>query len=154
MIETLLKDYAYLRDQEKLIRKRKEELAKEIKEYVTKNGAKDSKGSYYSENESFIYGSQAKKSIKINEDKAKNFFESKGLLDRVITTVEQVDEMKIEQLIAEGEISPDDIEEIVDIKVSYSLDVRPKEEIVEVVPTSRENSLKKLKKFVRRSTNK
>ena len=69
MIETLLKDYAYLRDQEKLIRKRKEELAKEIKEYVTKNGAKDSKGSYYSENESFIYGSQAKKSIKIYEDK-------------------------------------------------------------------------------------
>lgn len=151
MIEVLLREYSEVREQEKFLKKRKEELAKEIKQHVVSNGSKDSKGSYYSENDQFIYGSQAKKSIKINEDKAKDFFYSKGLLDRVITTVEQVDEMKIEQLIAEGLISPEDIEEIVDIKVSYSLDVREKEDIAEIVPTSRENSLKRLKKFVRKN---
>ena len=151
MIEDALREYAEIREKEKLLRERKELLSKYIKEYVSNNGSKDSKGSYYSENSNFVYGSQAKKSIKINEDKAKRFFHDKGLYERVVTTVEQVDEMKIEQLIAEGLISPDDIEEIVDIKVSYSLDVRQKEEIAEIVPTSRENSLKRLKKFVRKN---
>lgn len=154
MIEVLLKEYAEVREQEKFLKKRKEELAKEIKAHVVANGSKDSKGSYYSENEKFVYGSQAKKSIKINEDKAKNFFNNKGLLDRVITTVEQVDETKIEQLIAEGLISPEDIEEIVDIKVSYSLDVREKEEVAEIVPTSRENSIKPRGKITLRKVKK
>lgn len=142
MIEELLREYADIREKEKFLKTRKDQLSKEIKEYVTKNGAKDSKGSYYSESDKFVYGSQAKKSVKINEDKAKNFFYDRGLLDRVITTVEQVDEEKIEQLIAEGLLSPEDIEEIVDIKVSYSLDLRVKEEVAEIVPTTRENSIK------------
>lgn len=154
MIEDALREYAEIRQKEKLLKERKDQLSKYIKEYVSSNGAKDSKGSYYSENEKFVYGSQAKKSIKINEDKAKNFFSSKGLLDKVITTVEQVDETKIEQLIAEGEISPEDIEEIVDIKVSYSLDVREKEEIAEIVPTSRENSIKPRGKITLRKVKK
>lgn len=154
MIEEALREYAEIREKEKLLKERKDQLSKYIKEYVSSNGAKDSKGSYYSENEKFVYGSQAKKSVKINEDKAKNFFSSKGLLDKVITTVEQVDETKIEQLIAEGEISPEDIEEIVDIKVSYSLDVRVKEEIKEVVPTSRENSIKPRGKITLRKVKK
>lgn len=154
MIEEALREYAEIREKEKLLKERKDQLSKYIKEYVSSNGAKDSKGSYYSENEKFVYGSQAKKSVKINEDKAKNFFSSKGLLDKVITTVEQVDETKIEQLIAEGEISPEDIEQIVDIKVSYSLDVRQKEEIKEVVPTSRENSIKPRGKITLRKVKK
>ena len=154
MIEDALREYAEIREKEKVLRERKEQLSKYIKEYVSTNGSKDSKGSYYSENEKFVYGSQAKKSIKINEDKAKNFFSDKGLLDKVLTTVEQVDETKIEQLISEGLISPEDIEQIVDIKVSYSLDVKVKEEVAEIVPTSRENSLKRLKKFVRKNSNK
>ena len=47
-----------------------------------------------------------------------------------------------------------DIEEIVDIKVSYSLDVRVKEEIKEVVPTSRENSIKPRGKITLRKVKK
>lgn len=142
MIEVLLREYNDVREQEKFIKKRKEELSKEIKEYVTKNGSKDSKGSYYSENDKFVYGSQAKKSIKINEDKAKSYFESRGLINEVMSTIEIVDEEKIEHLIAQGILSPEDIENIVDIKVSYSLDVKVKEDIVEVETATRENSLK------------
>ena len=53
-----------------------------------------------------------------------------------------MDEEKIEHLIAQGILSPEDIENIVDIKVSYSLDVKVKEDIVEVETATRENSLK------------
>ena len=65
MIEDALREYAEIREKEKVLRERKEQLSKYIKEYVSTNGSKDSKGSYYSENEKFVYGSQAKKSIKI-----------------------------------------------------------------------------------------
>ena len=149
-IYNLLVDYDNLREQEKLIKKRKDELAKQIKEYAINNGNKDSKGSHFAEEGKYVYGNVAKKSMKLNEDRAKALLNEKGLYREVIQIVEKVDEDKLAQYVASGDLSLEDIESITDVKVSYSLDLREKkteddEEMPVITTAPREASVKKPK---------
>ena len=64
-------EYNMLRAKSKTIKSRMDELAKNIKAHLTKNVTPDSKGSYYAEDENFVYGNMAKKSIKLNEESSK-----------------------------------------------------------------------------------
>lgn len=123
----LLQEYEQLKAREKSIKSRKDALAKMIKEYATKNGVKDSNGSYYAEDNDFIFGSQARKSVKLKEDEAKEFFRSRGLYEEVIDTVEVLNEDKIEQLVTDEKITVEDIEALTDVKVQFAIDVRVKE---------------------------
>ncbi len=139
-IKDKVKEYDILRLQAKTIKSRMDSLSKEIKKYLTENVPVNAKGSYYSEDDDYVYGNVARKSIKINEDKAKQFFQERNLLEEVTDVKVVVNEDKVAKLLQDEVITQEDLESIVDVKVTYSIDVKAKEhekeeEIVEVVET-------------------
>lgn len=154
LIYEFVQEYTDLSKQEKAIKKRKDELAKYIKEHAQQNGVKDSNGSSYMSNDRFVFGSQARKSIKLNQDRAKEFLLSQGLYEQVVEVKESINEDKVEQLLQQGLITTDDLEAIVDVKVTYAIDVKEKE--VEQTPEEMpevqviERSTKKIRKFKRK----
>ena len=127
-VHSQVSEYAKLRDQSKLIKTRMDELAKIIKDYSRKNGVKDDKGSFYCENESYVFGQQARKSVSLDQEKSIAFLKQHGF-PSAIKTVEQVNEEEVERLLQEGSLSIDDITALSNVKVSYSIDVREKEEM-------------------------
>lgn len=154
LIFDYVQEYTDLSKQEKAIKKRKDELAKYIKEHAQQNGVKDSNGSSYMSNDRFVFGSQARKSIKLNQDRAKEFLLSQGLYEQVVEVKESINEDKVEQLLQQGLITTDDLEAIVDVKVTYAIDVKEKEveQSPEEMPEVQvvERSTKKIRKFKRK----
>lgn len=130
-----VEEYDRLREQSKTIKSRMDTLAKEIKEYASKNGVKDDKGSFYCESTFFMFGSQAKKSVSFKKDEAITFFKTRGLLDAVKIT-EVIDEDAVEKYINEGAISFEDLESITETKVSYAIDLKKKEDMPVVEQTT------------------
>lgn len=147
-IKEKVQEYNVLRDRAKTIKSRMDALAKDIKMYLTNSVSPDSKGSYYAEDEQFIYGSMAKKSVKLNEDKAKVFLQERNLLEQVSEVKIVINEDKLSKLVEDGTISQEELEELVDIKTTYSIDIKEKkveEEPVEVqVASSTKPSKRKL----------
>lgn len=130
-----VQEYAVLREKAKTIKSRMDSLAKDIKEYLTKNVKPDSKGNCYLEDTNYVFGNQAKKSIKLNETKATEFFKAKGLLEKVVDVKTVINEDKVSKLIESGELTNEELETLVDIKTTYSIDIKEKvkeEEAVEV----------------------
>ena len=126
LVENMVVEYNELRDRAKVIKERMDFLAKGIKTYLSENLTPDSKGSYYSENDKFIYGNQAKKSVKLNEERARVFFTNKGLLEKVADTKIVINEDKVSKLLETNEITQEELESLVDIKVTYSIDIKQK----------------------------
>lgn len=127
-IDDKVQEYHRLREESKTIKNRMDTLAKEIKDYATQNGVKDDKGSFYCDNKSFMFGSQAKKSVSFKRDVALVFFKAKGLLDAIKIT-EVIDEDAVEKYINEGAITFEDLESITETKVSYAIDLKKKEDM-------------------------
>jgi len=138
-IKDLLIQYSELRERAKNVKKRMDEIAKQVKEYATLHGTKDKNGGFYSETEDFIYGAQAKNSVKLNKEKAKEFFLAKGLYAEIIDVVEVINEDKIEKLFADKKITLADIESLMDTTTSFSIDV--KEKVVEATPQEVEEAM-------------
>lgn len=135
-IKGLTEEYFALRKMKSDTEKRMKEVANSLKEFAMSNGVKDSNGSAYYETEKFVFGSQAKKSVKLNEEKAKDYLLALGLYEKVVETKEYINEDKLEQLMMNGEILPEDLEAMVDIKTSYAIDIKEKkEEVEEEMPT-------------------
>lgn len=130
-ISSMVSEYQELKKQEKLISERKKLIADTIKAYATEKGTKDSNGSYYSENDRFVFGSQCRKSMSFDENKAVLFFQSKGYED-CISLKPMVDESAVEVRVSKGDITPEDLEAITMVKTTYAVDVREKEEAVEI----------------------
>lgn len=151
LIFEYVQEYTDLSKQEKAIKKRKDELAKYIKEHAQQNGVKDSNGSSYMSNDRFVFGSQARKSIKLNQERAKEFLLAQGLYEQVVEVKESINENKVEQLLSQGLITTTDLESIVDIKVTYAIDVKEKEmeqtseEMPEVQVVERSSKKRKFK---------
>lgn len=131
-LESMLTEYNNLKEQKKTVEARMKYLADKIKAEAEKVGVKDDKGSYYAENEQFIFGKQCKKSVTFNEEKALAYFKAHDLED-CIKTVEVIDEDCVEVHINSGDISFEDLEEITDTKVTYAVDVKKKDTVVDVV---------------------
>lgn len=134
-IQRILDEYFALRGEEKRIKSRLTYLSGEIKKYAEDNGVKDDKGSYYSENESYVFGKQAKKQVSFDVEKAITFLKAKGFSD-CVKTREIIDEDAVEAHINSGDISYDELEGITVTKVTYAVDVRQKEEMPEVEQTT------------------
>lgn len=146
----LINEYLELGKQEKLIKKRKSEISKELKTYAKTEGNKDQNGSYYKQDGDFIVGNVARKSVRLNQEKALSYFTELKLKDRVVDIQETVNEDKVEALLEEGLITPEDLEDLVDISTSYAIsvkEVKPEEEMPEVEQKEikKENSTKKRK---------
>ena len=133
-IGAMLSEYDSLREQKKKIEDRMGYLANQIKANAEKVGVKDDKGSFYAEDEQFIYGKQCKKSVSFNQEKALSYFRDHGY-DDCITTVEVINEEAVESRINTGDISFEDLEDITTTKVSYAIDLKRKEEMSEVEQT-------------------
>lgn len=133
-IGKLLEEYNSLREQKKTIEDRMKSLADQIKANAEKVGVKDDKGSFYAENEQYVYGKQCKKSVSFNQEKALAYFKDHGYTD-CIGTVEVINEEAVEGRINTGDISFEDLEEITTTKVSYAIDIRKKEEMPVVEQT-------------------
>lgn len=148
-----VKEYNALRTQKSLIEKRMKEIGDKIKKYSVEHGVKDQNGSSYIQSDGFVYGNMAKKSVKLNDKKATEYFSSLGLLDKVIETKMVVSEDKINALLVEGIITEDDIANVVDIKTSYSITVKEvkEEKVEEEIPVIETQTKKKkmLKKVVK-----
>lgn len=147
-IKNLVREYDQLREQQNIIKKRVSELANKIKKYSAENGVKDSKGNMYLEDEDFIYGQQARKSVKLNEEKAKELFRQKDVYDLVIEkeVKEVINEDKLSELVEDEVITMEELENVTDIKVTYAIDVKKKEkeENPEDMPEVQiQNSIKK-----------
>ena len=127
-IEDKVKEYDTLRARKKSIDERMKVLAKEIKDYATLNGNKDDKGSYYAENDKYVFGSQCKKSIKLDDEKVLTYFKAHHL-DAHIETKEFVPEETVERLNNDGTISYEDLETLVKVNETYSVTVVKKEEV-------------------------
>ena len=150
IIHSYVQEYNELRKQESLLKKRKDELAKLIKEHASEHGTKDSTGSSYCESDKFVFGSQVRKSVKLNHDKAKAFLLGIGLYEQVVETKEVSNEDKVEQLLINGDISDEDLESIVDIKTTYSVSVTERQVEEDMPDVIVENSSKKRKLPFRR----
>ena len=133
-IGAMLSEYDSLREQKKKIEDRMGYLANQIKANAEKVGVKDDKGSFYAEDEQFIYVKQCKKSVSFNQEKALSYFRDHGY-DDCITTVEVINEEAVESRINTGDISFEDLEDITTTKVSYAIDLKRKEEMSEVEQT-------------------
>ena len=133
-VGTLLEEYYSLREQKKTIEDRMKYLADLIKANAENVGVKDDKGSYYAEDERYVYGKQCKKSVSFDKDKAIEFFKSHGY-DECIETVEVINEDAVENLINTGDISFEDLESITTTKVTYAIDIKKKEDMPEVSQT-------------------
>lgn len=146
-INEVVEEYRGIVAQEKLLKERKKELADTIKQNALENGVVDSNGNHYITNDRFIFGFQSRKTIKINQTKAKEFFEENKLWDRVVKIEESVDENEVEKLLEEGTISIDDLETITDTKEVKAVDVREieQEEDMPLIETSRKKSILKRK---------
>lgn len=131
-IEALVAEYDSLRAQESKIKSRKEQLAKDIKEYALAYGTKSNTGSCYCDSEKYTYGAQAKTSISFKQEEAVKFLEDRGF-DSAVKTVKQVDEDKVNTLVEQGDITIEDLKEITTSKTIYSVDVKAKKEVENVV---------------------
>ena len=128
LIDSKVQEYYKLREEAKIIKSRMDTLATEIKQYASENGVKDDKGSHYCDNEEFMFGRVAKKSVKFKEIEAISFFKTNGLVNAV-KTVEVIDEKEVENYIEDGSISFEDLEAITETKVTYAIELKKKEEM-------------------------
>lgn len=127
------KEYAEISAQIKQLEEQKKALADKIKNGAEQFGVKDDKGSFYLENDSFIMGKVAKKSYRIDQDKAVKTLESMGLGDVVdeVTTY-TVNEDRLQKAVQDNRISLDEVESFTTETVSYSVSVKEKEVMPEV----------------------
>ena len=132
-ILSLGKEYSEISAQIKVLTDRKKELSDLIKKGAEKFGVIDDKGSYYLEDDNFILGKVAKKSFKLNQDKAVETLKSMDLgdvIDKVTTYI--VNEDRLTQAVADKRISLDTVKSFTDTKVDYSVSVKEKEDMPEV----------------------
>lgn len=149
-VEALMLEYDSLRSQEKAIKARKDAISTMLKDFAESNGVRDTKGSFYYSGEKFHLGKVAKKSISFDTNSAVLFFQSKGLTDCVKFEPTVVEE-KVEEHIAKGEITLEDMDKITKEKVTYSVSLVEKEAMPEVQQTTVVAASKKPKLSIKRS---
>lgn len=123
-VEDIVEELVKLKERKKDIEKREKQLKKDLETILVHEGRKDSKG-----NTSMIVGNrlaqrQARKSVKIDKEKAEIFFKARNLWDKVSRIEEVLDEDAIEQLFIEGKISAEDLETITDVKTTYAIIIK------------------------------
>lgn len=126
-IESIVEEYNNILAQEKLLSKRKKELADAIKDFAVSNGDQDAKGShYYETGNDYVIGNLASHSISLNTEKAKELCVSKGIYKDVVKISESIDEDKLEKYVGDT-ISYEELQSVTNIKDTYRVLVKKKE---------------------------
>jgi hypothetical protein len=130
-------EYLEVSSQIKELEAKKKTLSDKIKEGAETYGVKDDKGSYYCDTDTCIFGKVAKKSMKLNQDKAVETLESMGLGDLVdVITVKTVNEDRLTSAVQSGRITLEEVEEFTDTNTTYSVSVKAKEVVTAEVEQS------------------
>ena len=137
-----VREYNALREQKSSIEARMKVLATELKDAAEKQGTKDDRGSYYLECNDFMIGKLARKSVAFNTEKAEKLFRKKGLPE-CLREVIVIDNDAVEAAITEGYISEKELESITEVSVTYSIDIRKKEEVTDEVEETQVAASKK-----------
>lgn len=135
-VEDVVHELTALKDRKKDIEKREKELKEQLGIILEGEGVKDSKGSFKLVVGDKLAQKQAKKSVKLNREKAEEFFKSIGIWDEVIEIKEEINEDSVEQALLAEKFTMEDLEKITDIKVSYAIVInnyKPEEEEMPIV---------------------
>lgn len=135
-VREYIQEYVRLRDEKKRIEARLSQVSEMLKQYAEDKGQKDDKGSFYFERDGYTVGKQARKSITFDTEKAIKFFRKRGYPECIVTR-EDIDMDAVNELFSEGEITEEDLEKITRTKVTYSIDVKPVEEVTDEVTETR-----------------
>lgn len=125
---SLLAEMEKVKESKKLLDSREKELKARILEFVSSEGVKDSKGSTKLIHGDKLIQNQARVSVKLNANKAEDYFRGIGIWDKVSETKEVINEDYVEQAILEELITPEELETLVDKKVTYALVISKYEE--------------------------
>lgn len=129
--EDIVHELTVLKDRKKDIEKREKELKDQLGQILEAEGVKDSKGSFKLVVGDKLVQKQARKSVKLNREKAEEFFKSIGIWEEVIEVKEEINEDFVEQALLAEKFTMEELEKITDIKVSYAIvinDYKPEEE--------------------------
>lgn len=143
---SMVAEYSKLKEQEKLIKERKDLISSTIKEYVQKYGTKDGNGSFYCESPDFVFGSQCRRSVKFNDEQACAYFQSKGF-DDCVNLVPTVNQEAVDKRLESGDLSEKEIKPLLKISSTMAVDVRVKEVMPEVQQTVAVAASKKKRLF-------
>lgn len=135
-VREYIQEYVRLREEKKRIDARLSQISNALKQYAEDKGQKDDKGSYYFERDGYSVGKQARKSITFDLDKAVKFFRKRGYPECIVTR-EEIDMDAVNELFSEGEITEEDLEKITNTTVTYSIDIKPVEEVTDEVVETR-----------------
>lgn len=130
--DVLAQEYSDISKQVKALNDRKKALADKLKEGAELEGIKDDRGSFYIDGSNFVIGKVSKKSFSINEGKATPLLKEKGIYEECIDIIEVINTDKIQKAVDSELLTLDEVESITDIKTSYSVSVKEKEEMPEV----------------------
>lgn len=133
-INEVVQEYDTIRVQEKTLKERKKYLADIIKDYAQEHGVKDDTGSLYCDSDSFIYGATAVKKTTLDEEKALEYLKASKdpEVNACVVTKEYVNEDAVEECITKGLLTVEEVQKLVNTKVSYSVSVKEKEVIEDV----------------------
>lgn len=148
-IAKYVSEYSELSAKIKILDERRKSLGEIIKNFAKEKGTEDDKGSFYCDNENFVFGAQCKKSVSLNEDKAKKLLQSKGF-DDCLKTVVTIDEKALESRCSSGDITPKELEGITNVKTTFAVTVKEKDEMPEVIQTEVVAASKKPRKLLRK----
>lgn len=132
-ISNMGKEYADISAKIKVLEEKKKELADKIKSGAEQFGVKDDKGSFYLESESHIMGKVAKKTLKIDQEKAVSVLQAIGIGDVVDeVVVRTVNEDRLQKAVQDKRLTLDIVSSFTNETVSYSVLVKEKEVMPEV----------------------
>jgi len=143
--QSMGEEYLEVSAQIKELESKKKALAEKLKEGAESFGVKDDKGSFYCDTDSCIFGKVAKKSVRLDQEKAVDVLERKGLGDVVdVITTKVVNEERLTSAVQSGRISLEEVEDFTNVSTSYSVSVTEKKTVTaEVEQTTLKAARKK-----------
>lgn len=134
----LAKELHIVNQQRAFMEKREKELKAEMIELMKKQPKDTKQNSYFAfqtaDGKDYFVKYEARQSMALNSDRAKEFLREKGFLDRVMKQEvrEYLDETEIEALVANGDMPFEDFEKLIDKNTTFALKfVAKKEEVAE-----------------------
>jgi hypothetical protein len=132
--EVLVRELEQVQKQKAILEKRDKEIKAVMTSKYFSSASTDNRGHSFYET-TFLDGSpailkrEARTSVKINYDKALAFFSAKNLINQVAEKIWSFNEDAIEQLLANEEITMEELESICDKSTTYAIKfIKAKEE--------------------------
>ncbi len=124
--DTQVREYVRVKETMDALEKRSKELREKILAVVDVDGYEDDKGNILYELDTPIDGvirleKQRRATRKLDEDKAEEIIEAKGLSDKVYKMVRVIDEDALMAAHYEGEITEQEIDEMFPVSVVWAL---------------------------------